>query len=86
MSFAMHLKVAELWQGVVGISSYAELGAEFPNSLLPRVAEAGGGSDQIDEFRPHGQPSAAVLRRWKPSAMAPIFLFMVAYCGRCNQR
>jgi hypothetical protein len=26
------------------------------------------------------------LRRWKPWAMAPISLFMVAHCGRCKRR
>ena len=60
-SLIVDREVAESWKGVVRVSGYAELGAEFSNSLLPRVAEAGGGPVQIDEFRPHGQPGAAVL-------------------------
>jgi hypothetical protein len=59
-SFVVDLELAEPRQGVVGIPGHAKPGAEFPNSLLPRVAEPGGGPDQIDEFRPHGQPDAAI--------------------------
>jgi hypothetical protein len=53
---------------MVGIPGHAELGAEFPNNLLPRVAETGWRPLEIDEFRPHGQPGAAILEEMEAMA------------------
>ena len=86
-SFAVDRELAEPGQGVVGIPGLAELGAERPNSFLRRVAEAGRRPQQVDESpAPRRNQASPSLRRWKPWAMAPMSLSMVAYCGRCKRR
>jgi hypothetical protein len=83
-SFTVDSEVAEPWEGTVGVSGLAELSAVFSNSLLPRGAEPGGGPDQIDEFRPHGQPDFAILEKMEAVGDGAYVSLHDAYCGRCK--